>query len=393
MPSSRVSKVTPETITPPRAKRKSSMVEDYEAIIELFANANAWGKSTIIMFALFFNVFSLLVAMLAVLAVDSKGFDSWSSTLLYFLFLVFGGVPISIYVSMRALVIVATNRATYLKSETTQLSFVGGKPTIKDEVVVEATERLQGRPVDATANFDYTFGPFESVWKVSVFIIITCSLALPPLPEWTSKLQESWEYECGKQAFDKMMWETKTVEILPAIAAVLQIIMGFSIAIAWTKYMKSAGFDKDNSKGIKWFSYCWIFFYRVSQIFSRIKLLPVWVTSLGIPIGFLGTLFMNFYVDDAGRRKKKNLPPVTNNFFYMFLATTTIWAVNHLINLAKDTAIKSAGATAASIVVNLMGILFTFLFESLTVKASSPANYGPLEDWLRLLETSLLLLR
>ncbi|GMH70028.1 hypothetical protein TL16_g05308 [Triparma laevis f. inornata] len=61
----------------------------------------------------------------------------------------------------------------------------------------------------------------------------------------------------------------------------------------------------------------------------------------------------------------------------MFLAISTIWVLIRVINDAADAALEASGAATASIVINIMSVILTFLFESLTIKAVILGKHGP----------------
>ena len=188
-------KVTPEPIAAPRArasrKRKSSIAEDFEDIVNAFAGANAWSKKTITSF--FFSSSSLVTGSLLTLASQSKRYDSWSFLLvILFNSCVFSPFSVCVnYVSTRALVIVASNRGTYLKSKKSEFRFVGGRPTISNKTDVEMIEEAAANnnnntnplPPSATVNFDKTYGPFQTVNKVAFFIIFLFLIGLPGIYE------------------------------------------------------------------------------------------------------------------------------------------------------------------------------------------------------------------
>ena len=213
--------------------------------------------------------------------------------------------------------------------------------------------------------------------KVVAYLILTLSLCFVDIYTATFARQQARDYQCGLEAYDDMMWETKTVNILPAIGAACIMIMRGTQALAWTYYLQSAGFDQNISKAMKWF--IWAGFIGTSSLFRDLGLIPTWVTHYYGMCSYLILLIINFYVDDPARRKKRNLAPVTNNYFYMVFVTQTVFVVAFLINVAKTNAIEKIekyGVTAASIVVNFLGIIFTMLYESLTTKAASPGNNG-----------------
>ena len=117
-----------------RLKRKSSALEDFEDIVQAFKGVHAWKKSTIINFVLFFIVMTGLTGTLFAVANASKEFDIWSFLLLAFvsnLFSVF-----TFYVCNRALVIKATNRASYLKSSKSEFTFIRGKAYLKNTTLL-----------------------------------------------------------------------------------------------------------------------------------------------------------------------------------------------------------------------------------------------------------------
>ena len=285
-------------------------------------------------------------------------------------------MPVNVYVSVRALVINASNRSTYLRMG-------GGEARIEEEEDRGAFRKVKRstsssgvyRPVNATVNFDYTYGPFESVTKVAGYLTVVCSLNFMNAYNWTAEKQNAAGYECGVNAYDEMLLETKAVKPIIVAGEASSMIIMVVQALAWTAYLTSCGFDQNNSKFMKWLSYGT---YVVGNTaLCRMHIIPWAIPTAAGLLTYPIVMLVNFFVDDSGRRKKKNLPPVSNNYFYLFIATSTMWFVGYLINLAKAVAIKNAGATAASLVVNFLGIVFTFLFESLTVKASSPGNHGP----------------
>ena len=255
-----------------------------------------------------------------------------------------------------------------------------GKPSlVKQDAGIGDVGGDDFNVIGRTVNFDYTYGPFETKGKVAAFLVVLFLLDLPKLYRHSFSQQEMVDYQCGKQAYDNMMTENKNIKAMPAIADGCLILGGFLRMIVWTRYFESCGLEQ-NSKGMKYAIYFSLLFNN--WFLANLQLIPTWV-----PVGFLFltwpvVVLINFYVDDPDRRKKKKLPPVKNNYCYMWIATSTMWLVSIILYTAKVATLQKYGdtkyvATAASMVVNGLGILFTFLFESLTVKASSPGHNGP----------------
>jgi hypothetical protein len=95
---------------------------------------------------------------------------------------------------------------------------------------------------------------------------------------------------------------------------------------------------------------------------------------------FFLVLVINFIVDSESRRKKKGLNPVEYNMFYLVFSTSTPWIVTIILVQMRDAVLESGGvnaAAAASLSVNIMGTCFTYLYESLTVKAIKVGLHGP----------------
>jgi len=172
------------------------------------------------------------------------------------------------------------------------------------------------------------------------------------------------------------MWDTKTVNTIPAIADGFNITIQIAQTIAWASYLTKAGFDQNASKAAKYATYAT--YFMCSFFMTNLALLPSWVTFSSFLLSYPLVFFVNFVIDNPARRAKKQKLPVTNNFYYLYVVTSTTGLVAYIINSSKSAVLESGrGATSASLLVNMLGIVFTFLFESLTLKASSPGKNGP----------------
>ena len=124
----KVNRVAPETTTTPttRQKRISSVQQDFDDILNAVRKSHSWSKWAILTFVLFFVISSIVFGIVVTVSADSKRYDSYSFILLEIWYRLF---TFSVdFVSIRALVILVTNRATFKKKRpNTVLSLVMGR--------------------------------------------------------------------------------------------------------------------------------------------------------------------------------------------------------------------------------------------------------------------------
>jgi len=326
-------------------RRKSSvklLAEDIADIADFIASTDSWGSALIAAFTIFFILAAFACGVLSHFAVTSQSFVSPSHVILFTVSEILGFL--SFYVSLRALAVLVNSQ----------------KGNNDDE---------------NNNNNNKTYGPFNTRTKVVAFLIIMFLFRVGKIVSDLIQRQLSHSYECGYDAYHEMLYTTKTIEFQPILATISIIIFFVTNYYVWCKYLYAQGADQNNSVWMKRISYLcptnlsFLFFYFGLISFAKMGILAI--------LFFFAFMFINFYVDSEARRKKKGLPPVTNNAAYVCLATTTVWMIIAYIDIMKQVTLDSSGPAAAAMVVNMLGIIFTSLFESLTVKATSLGNHGP----------------
>ena len=224
----------------------------------------------------------------------------------------------NVFISTRALVIIATNRASYLKTEKSKFFFVGGKPSLKkggtgvglerqdDGGVVIGQQASNGayRPVGATVNLEKTYGPFETVPKVVAFLVIFWICTTFVSYQLTFQWQDAVEFQCGYASFNEMLLETKTVQHFSVLGEAGDMVVFFAQAFVWTRYLKSAGFDQNSSKAVKWLVY--LTFVFGGYLLTNLQLLPS-ISYLAFGLLSYPVLFLvNFVVDSPARKRRRN---------------------------------------------------------------------------------------
>jgi len=352
MPSSsaRIVPVDSHNATQPR--RKSSVHQEIADIVHAIST-EGWSLRTIATFGISFIFSAILCGALASKAVSSNNFSHPA----YFAFAVIG--PTAAYViwnaALRALVMIATENGTYLPG-----SILPDPPP----------------PPSIHASFKETYGPYPTAKMSACFYVVTYLSNLCLALNYQYDIHVSSQHTCGEDAYYEMIWNTNTIVPRNVFQYSLEMCVTVYQRVVWAQYFHDhVNLPQDSSITMR--AVVLGFPIVASWLFYALCLVPLWVTYTLYWLLTVVIFPINFIVDSNSRRASMGLPPVEYNIFYLTVATTMILGIVIMLSETKDAMLETGGATAASITVNIMGICFTFLFESLTVKASKLGQNGP----------------
>ena len=337
------------------------MVQDIADIVHAI-KSEGWSLRTIVTFSLSFMLSAVVCGALTFWAVASNDFSH--PTHYAIAIIVWCTVVARDQAALRAIVMIVTKNGTHLPSNPPPLPSLP-PPSFAPPSTAPLHEK-----------FKESFGPYPTAMMSAVCFATYFLCAFLRAIRSIYEKHISSQHSCGEAAFYDLIWDTNAIIPRNVIIYGINLFMVLFFTRAWEQYMHHhVGIPQDTSKGMKAVMYSQP--VLSSWLYNTLGLTPQWVTWTALYLLLLAIFPINFFVDSNIRRRSMGLPPVSYNVFYMLGSMSMVFGIILTLNVTKEAVLKTGGAAAASISVNVLGIIFTFLAESLTVKAAALGQNGP----------------